>query len=70
MKVKLISHTPEAERKVAMAARLCYSAIGAAELEERLSETQVQTLVAVKTTHYLRSQLVQLNSVAHVAVML
>ena len=45
MKVKLISHTPEAERKVAMAARLCYSAIGAAELEERLSETQVQTLV-------------------------
>ena len=45
MKVKLISHTPEAERKVAMAARLCYSAIGAAELEERLSENQVQTLV-------------------------
>ena len=45
MKVKLISHTPEAERKVAMAARLCYSAMGAAELEERLTETQVQTLV-------------------------
>ena len=45
MKVKLISHTPEAERKVAMAARLCYSAIGAAELEERLSQNQVQALV-------------------------
>ena len=45
MNVKLISHTPEAERKVAMAARLCYSPIGAAELEEKLSDAQVQSLV-------------------------
>ncbi len=45
MNVKLISHTPEAERKVAMAARLCYSAVGATELEERLSEQQVEKLV-------------------------
>ena len=45
MNVGLISYTPEAERKVAMAARLCYSPIGAAELEERLSEKQVQALV-------------------------
>ena len=45
MNVKLISYTPEAERKVAMAARLCYSPVGAAELEERLSDTQVQSLV-------------------------
>ena len=45
MNVKLISYTPEAERKVAMAARLCYSPVGAAELEERLSDAQVQNLV-------------------------
>ncbi len=45
MNVKLISYTPEAERKVAMAARLCYSPIGAAELEERMSDAQVKTLV-------------------------
>ncbi len=45
MNVKLISYTPEAERKVAMAARLCYSPIGAAELEERMSDVQVKNLV-------------------------
>ena len=45
MNVKLVSYTPEPERKVAMAARLCYSSIGAAELEERLSDSQVQKLV-------------------------
>jgi len=45
MNIKLISFTPEAERKVAMAARLCYSPIGAAELEEKLSDAQVKNLV-------------------------
>lgn len=45
MNVKLISYTPEAERKVAMAARLCYSPIGAVELEERMSDAQVKNLV-------------------------
>jgi len=45
MNVKLISFTPDAERKVAMAARLCYSPIGAAELEEKLSDAQVKKLV-------------------------
>ncbi len=45
MNIKLISFTPEAERKVAMAARLCYSPIGAAELEEKLSDVQVKNLV-------------------------
>ena len=45
MNIKLISYTPEAERKVAMAARLCYSPIGAAELEERMSDAQVKNLV-------------------------
>jgi thymidylate synthase (FAD) len=45
MNVKLISFTPDAERKVAMAARLCYSPIGAAELEEKMSATQVKKLL-------------------------
>jgi thymidylate synthase (FAD) len=45
VKVDLIHFTPEPERTVAMAARLCYSAIGAEQLAESLSEKQVQTLV-------------------------
>lgn len=35
MMVKLVRHTPEPERTVAMSARLCYSPIGAAQLEEK-----------------------------------
>lgn len=46
MKVKLISHTPEPERMVAMSARLCYSPIGAEELVEKMSSTQVEKLVS------------------------
>ncbi|MBR2214496.1 MAG: FAD-dependent thymidylate synthase [Selenomonadaceae bacterium] len=45
IKVKLLNHTPEPERVVAMAARLCYSAIGAEELSEKLSEDKVQEMV-------------------------
>lgn len=45
MKVKLICHTPEPERTVAMAARLCYSAAGAEQLVETMSEQQVGKLV-------------------------
>jgi thymidylate synthase (FAD) len=46
MKVKLISHTPEPERMVAMSARLCYSPIGAEELVEKMSGVQVEKLVS------------------------
>lgn len=54
MIVKLLAFTPDAERKVAMAARLCYSAIGASELEEKLSDAQVDKLVGKIMTmgHY------------------
>lgn len=54
MIVKLLAFTPDAERKVAMAARLCYSAIGASELEEKLSDAQIEKLVEKITTmgHY------------------
>ena len=45
IKVKLLEHTPEPERAVAMAARLCYSAAGAEELAERMSTEQVNKLL-------------------------
>ena len=45
LKVKLLEYTPEPERVVAMAARLCYSASGAEELSERLSDAEVQKMV-------------------------
>ena len=46
IKVKLLEHTPQPERVVAMAARLCYSAAGAEELAEKMSDEQVAKLVA------------------------
>lgn len=45
MKLKLIQYTPEPERTVAMSARLCYSASGAEELAQIMSDTQVGTLL-------------------------
>lgn len=45
MKVKLLKYTPEPERAVAMSARLCYSAAGAAELEQSMSDEQVGKLI-------------------------
>lgn len=45
MNVKLMGHTPEPERTVAMAARLCYSAIGAEQLAEKMTDEQVGKLV-------------------------
>ena len=44
MMVKLVRHTPEPERTVAMSARLCYSPIGAAQLEEKISDEQAANL--------------------------
>ena len=37
MHVKLLRYTPEPDRTVAMSARLCYSPIGAAELETKMT---------------------------------
>ena len=42
MHVELLYHTPEPERAVATAARLCYAPVGAAELMETLSDEQVE----------------------------
>ncbi|MDI6872206.1 MAG: FAD-dependent thymidylate synthase [Bacillota bacterium] len=41
MKVTLVAYTPDPERVVAAAARLCYSPVGAAELLEGLTDEEV-----------------------------
>lgn len=46
IKVELLEYTPNPERVVAMAARLCYSSRSAGELRERLTEEEVQKMVA------------------------
>ncbi len=45
IKLRLLRHTPEPEKMVAIAARLCYSPVGTDELDERLSEQDVEKLV-------------------------
>jgi len=45
MKIKLISHTPDPERLVAMSAKLCYSPVGGEELVETMSAAQVESLL-------------------------
>lgn len=45
MQVKLLRYTPEPEKTVAMSARLCYSPIGAAQLEEKMTDEQAAKLV-------------------------
>lgn len=45
MHVKLVRYTPEPEKTVAMSARLCYSPVGAAELEEKISDEAAAKLV-------------------------
>lgn len=45
MEVKLLRYTPEPDKTVAMSARLCYSPIGAAQLEETISDEQAAKLV-------------------------
>ncbi|HKM39909.1 MAG TPA: FAD-dependent thymidylate synthase [bacterium] len=46
MQVQLINYTPNPERTVAAAARLCYSKIGAADLVEGLTKEQEANLLA------------------------
>ena len=41
MKIKLLSHTPEPEKVISMAAKLCYSSVGVEGIEENLTEESV-----------------------------
>ncbi|HAX17393.1 MAG TPA: FAD-dependent thymidylate synthase [Actinobacteria bacterium] len=54
MKVKLIRHTPDPERLVAIAARLCYSPVGVEELDEKLDIESARKLVrfVIKSGHH------------------
>ena len=42
MHVELLYYTPDPERAIAVAARLCYAPVGAAELAESLTEERIQ----------------------------
>ena len=46
MQVELLYHTPDPERAVATAARLCYAPIGATELMESLSEERIRKVLS------------------------
>ena len=43
----LLEHTPEPDRAVATAGRLCYAPLSAAELKEGMSDEDVAKLVRV-----------------------
>ncbi|MBW4863406.1 MAG: FAD-dependent thymidylate synthase [Paeniclostridium sp.] len=42
MKVKVIAHTPEPEKVISMAAKLCYSSVGVDEIEQDLTDESVE----------------------------
>jgi thymidylate synthase (FAD) len=48
--VKLLSHTPDPERAIAAAARLCYAPVGAAELMETMSDEAVEKVLRIIIT--------------------
>ena len=54
MNVELLYHTPDPERAIATAARLCYAPVGAAELMETMSEDRVRSVLStiMKSGHF------------------
>lgn len=53
MDVRLLNSTPDPERAIAAAARLCYAPVGAAELMETMSEDDVRRIlrIIIKSGH-------------------
>ncbi|MGL5567687.1 MAG: FAD-dependent thymidylate synthase [Cetobacterium sp.] len=47
MKVKILAHTPNPERVVASAAKLCYSPVGVDEIQENLTEEGIEKFVGM-----------------------
>ena len=47
MKVKLLRYTPDGEKLVASAAKLCYSSTGIAEIEEDLREDTIESFLSL-----------------------
>lgn len=50
MDVRLLYHTPDPERSIATAARLCYAPVGAAELMESLDEDTIRRVLRTVIT--------------------
>ncbi len=50
MDVRLLYHTPDPERAVAVAARLCYAPVGATELMDDMSEESIERVLRVIMT--------------------
>jgi thymidylate synthase (FAD) len=47
LRVTLLQHTPDPDRSVAIAGRLCYAPVSAAELKEGMSDSEVAALVGI-----------------------
>ena len=47
MQVELLYHTPDPERAIASAARLCYAPVGASELMETMSDEEVRKILRI-----------------------
>ncbi len=54
MHVELLYHTPDPERAIATAARLCYAPVGAAELMETMPEERMRSVLStiMRSGHY------------------
>lgn len=49
MNVKLLSYTPEPEKVVALAAKLCYSEVSPVELYQNITDDQIKNLIGIVT---------------------
>jgi thymidylate synthase (FAD) len=47
LNVKLINHTPDPQKTVAAAARLCYSSVGAEKLVEDMTDDEIEKLLGI-----------------------
>jgi thymidylate synthase (FAD) len=50
MDVRLLNSTPQPERAIAAAARVCYAPVGAAELMETMSEDEIRNILRIIMT--------------------
>lgn len=45
MKIKILAHTPNPERVIALAGKLCYSPVGIDELNDKISDEQIEKFI-------------------------
>ena len=57
LKVQLISHTPEPDKVVAQAGKLCYSAVGVDEITQKLTEEEIARYVNMLASIFHESPL-------------